>query len=117
MTDTDALSQRVFSATTMIGDDVINNSGDNLGEIEDFIIDLLTGKVNYAILSFEGVFGIGERLFAVPLSILSMDEDARCFVLNASREKLTAAPGFEPDQWPNMSDPEWAAQIHNYWGA
>jgi len=117
MTGIETVSQRVFSATTMIGDDVINPNGENLGEIEDFMIDLVNGKVVYAILSFEGVLGIGERLFAVPLSALRMDEDARCFVLDASREKLNNAPGFEPDQWPDMSDAEWAGQIQAYWRA
>lgn len=115
MTGIEAISTRVFSATTMIGDDVINSEGENLGEIEDFMIDLTNGRVVYAIVSFEGVLGIGERLFAVPLSVLRMDEDARCFVLNATREKLNNAPGFEPDQWPDMSDSEWAGQIQTYW--
>ena len=60
----------VLSATAVIGDSVVNRAGESLGKIEELMLDLEKGRVAYAILSFGGFMGMGEKLFAVPFEAL-----------------------------------------------
>jgi sporulation protein YlmC with PRC-barrel domain len=107
---------QVLSATTIIGDKVINPQGEHLGEIKELMIDLDLGRVAYAVLSFGGVLGMGEKLFAVPFQALQLRPDRHEFVLNVDKEKLKMAPGFDKNNWPSTADRTWGAQIHKYYG-
>ncbi|MEO8597587.1 MAG: PRC-barrel domain-containing protein [Candidatus Solibacter sp.] len=108
--------RRVLAASTLSGDSVRNSSGEDLGSIDEIMIDIPSGKVAYAVLSFGGLLGMGNKLFAVPWSALTVDEDQRCFILNASRTTLENAPGFNKDAWPDMTDPSWGEQISRHYG-
>jgi hypothetical protein len=72
--------------------------------------------VAYAVLSFGGFLGLGEKLFAVPWQALHLDTINKRFVLNIDKERLKTAPGFNTDAWPDMSDVTWANQIHSFYG-
>lgn len=108
--------RRVLSCSTLTGDGVRNNAGEDLGKIHDFMIDLHSGRIAYAVLSFGGVLGIGDKLFAIPWHLLKVSEDEHMFILDVSREKLENAPGFDQDNWPDMADPQWSANIDTYYG-
>ena len=84
---------------------MVNRAGENLGEIEELMIDLENGRVAYAVVSFGGFVGIGNKLFAVPFEALELDAENHCFVLDVPREKLEKAPGFDKDKWPDFADP------------
>jgi sporulation protein YlmC with PRC-barrel domain len=103
-------------AKSLIGDKVINPDQEKLGEIRDLMIDLRTGCVAYAVLSFGGIMGLGSKLFAVPMAALTLDEDKECFVMNVFKEKLRQAPGFDEDNWPDMADLEWSRAVHKFYG-
>jgi PRC-barrel domain len=75
-----------------------------------------TGTINYAVLSFGGFLGMGDRLFAVPWRALTLDTANKRFTLNASKEQLKNAPGFDKDHWPVMADSTWASGVHNFYG-
>ena len=70
----------------------------------------------YAVLSFGGFLGMGEKLFAVPWNALTLDTENKRFVLDAEKDRLKGAPGFAKDHWPNMADQSWANEIHAYYG-
>lgn len=108
-------SPYLLSANTMIGDEVRNNQGDDLGKIEDLMVDVSSSRVAYAVLSFGGFMGIGDKLFAVPLEALKFDTDENCFVLDVDKQQLKNAPGFDKDNWPDMADPTWASSVHTYY--
>jgi sporulation protein YlmC with PRC-barrel domain len=108
---------RIMAADTLEGDKVFNNAGDELGEITNIMIDVPNGRVAYAVLSFGGFLGMGNKLFAVPWEVLQLDTESKCFVLDVDREKLEAAPGFDKDHWPSMADQRWATDIHSYYGS
>ena len=108
---------RIMAADTLEGDKVFNNAGDELGEITNIMIDVPNGRVAYAVLSFGGFLGMGNKLFAVPWDVLQLDTESKCFVLDVDREKLEAAPGFDKDHWPSMADQRWARDIHSYYGS
>lgn len=108
-------TSKVMAATTLVGNSVRNPEGEDLGRIEDFVIDLEEGVIAYAVLSFGGFLGMGDKLFAVPWSALSLDPDEKQFILDVDRDTLKQAPGFDKDNWPDMADRRWGAQIHRYY--
>jgi sporulation protein YlmC with PRC-barrel domain len=106
----------LMGAGTLIGDDVYNHKGENVGDIKEIMLDMHSGKVSYAVMSFGGFLSMGEKLFAVPWSALTLDTNNKRFVLNVEKDRLERAPGFDKDKWPNMSDPSWAKEINSYYG-
>jgi len=104
----------VMAAATLEGDTVVNRGNEDLGQIQHIMIDVPTGRIAYAVLACGGVFGIGEKLFAVPWGALTLDADRRCFVMDIDKSRLERAPGFDKDHWPSMADPEWASAVHDY---
>lgn len=115
-TDPGRAFRRFLGAKTLSGDSVLNLAGQDLGKIDEIMIDIPSGRVAYAVLSFGGVLGIGGKLFAVPWSALSVDEDAKCFFLDVDKSTLETAPGFDKDNWPDMSDLTWGAGIFKHYG-
>ena len=109
--------RRVLSASTLAGDQVRNSAGEDLGKIEEIMIDIPSGRVAYAVLSFGGFLGIGDKLFAVPWSALTIDEGEHQFVLNVDRQTLENAPGFDKDNWPDMGDPAFETAVNGHFGA
>src|SRR5512146_2098640 len=97
--------RRVLSAGTLTGDHVRNSAGEDLGKIEEIMIDVPTGRVAYAVLSFGGFLGLGDKLFAIPWDPLSLDETTHKFLLNVPKSRLENAPGFDKNNWPDMADP------------
>lgn len=105
----------IMAASTLIGDDVVNRLGVDLGTIKEIMIDVPSGRVAYAVMSSGGLLGIGDKLFAIPWSALTLDVDRRCFILDVDAERLTQAPGFDKDHWPSMADLTWASEVHAYY--
>jgi sporulation protein YlmC with PRC-barrel domain len=106
----------LMGADTLIGNDVYNSAGDSLGTIKEFMIDMSSGRISYAVLSFGGFLGMGDRLFAVPWQALKLDTKNKRFTLNASKEQLKKAPGFDKDHWPSMADDSWATDVYAFYG-
>ncbi len=107
----------VMAADTLEGDAVIDPQGEELGTIAEIMIDVQAGCVAYAVMAFRRGLGAGRRLFAIPWNALTLDADRHCFVLQADRERMREAPGFDPEHWPAMADRDWARGIHAYYGA
>src|SRR5437870_8670945 len=105
---------RVLPASRLIGTAVKNLEDENLGKIEQLMIDLKAGRIAYAILSFGGFLGLGDKLFAIPWDAFQLDASDQHFVLHVPKEALKRAPGFEKQQWPDMADRRWGAQIYQY---
>lgn len=110
-----ATAPRFLSASTLSGDAIKNPQGDSLGDLKDIMIDVTSGKVAYGVLSFGGIMGMGDKLFAVPWDALSLDADKKCLTLNVDKDRLKDAPGFDKDHWPNFADPAFADQLRGYY--
>ncbi len=106
----------VLSASTIIGDRVTNPQGDDLGSIHEVMLDVLHGRIAYAVLSFGGFLGIGDKLFAIPWDMLTIDTANHCFVLDVDKEKLEAAEGFDKDNWPSFADESFHEMTYGHWG-
>ena len=106
----------VVSADTLAKEAVVNSAGEKLGKIEDFMLDADSGRIRYAVLSFGGVLGIGNKLFAVPPEALTVDAVNQQLILDIDRSRLEDAPGFDRDDWPDFADPTLGREIYGYYG-
>ena len=103
-------------AKTIIGEEVIGKDGKKLGNIEELMIDMKTRHVAYALMSFGGFWGMGERLFAVPFRALKNDGEKGHLFLDVDEEAINNAPYIEKDYWPDMADKNWIREIHAFYG-
>jgi len=106
---------RFLTASSIIGDKVLNLQGDHLGTIKDIMIDLIAGKVEYVVIELGGFLGIGEKYFAIPFPVLKVDSKKEVFILDQSKETLEKAPGFNKDHWPETNTHEFD-NASTYWG-
>ncbi len=107
---------RLMGADTLIGNDVYNTADEDLGDIKEIMLDMHSGKVAYAVLSYGGFLGMGTKLFAVPWEALKLDTANHRFTLDVTKERLKEAPGFDQDHWPDMADSTWATEVHRFYG-
>jgi len=106
----------VVPAGSITGTKVRNLQGEDLGHIEDLAIEPESGTIRYAVLSFGGFLGIGDKLFAVPWKSLEYSPADDSFVLDAHKDRLKNAPGFDKEHWPNMTDTKWGQKVHEHYG-
>ena len=106
-------------ASKVIGADVENANGDDIGEIKDMVLDTQSERVRYVVLSHGGILGIGDKLFAYPMSMVetTRGDDANKFVMDVDKERLENAPGFDKDKWPDFADATYTSEIDRYYGA
>lgn len=114
-TDVTGRPRLVLTASSLADDSVQNAAGENLGDIKDLMIDTASGEIQYAVLSYGGWLGMGDKLFAVPWKAFRVDTANHCLVLDVPKERLKDAPGFDKDKWPDFADNSIASQISNYY--
>lgn len=110
------VAPQALSASTLIGKEVRNARGEKLGTIEELMIDLPIGCIAYAVLSFGGILGMGDKLFAVPWQAFRVDAEREHFILDVERQALENAPGFDKDSWPETGDDAWLRDVYIYYG-
>jgi sporulation protein YlmC with PRC-barrel domain len=103
-----------LSAGTLKGDKVVNARGEDIGKIEEFMIDLQDGKVGYVVVSHGGLLGMGDKLFAVPWQALTLKVHEHAFALNVPKETLEKSEGFDKDKWPLTR--EELSRTYDYYG-
>jgi hypothetical protein len=106
----------VCAKKTVIGSKVVNAQKENLGRIEELVLDAGAGRIAYAILSFGGVLGMDDKYFCIPWNAFHFNVSENHAVLNVDKKQLENAPGFDKDNWPNMADSTWGASIYKHYG-
>ncbi len=111
----------VMLGSELIGMKVNSKSGDDLGKIEDIVVHP-GGESSYAVLSFGGWLGMGDKLFAMPWSVLKAVEpdtnkkdSARSLVLPLDKEQLKKAPGFDKKSWPVLANADWTKDVDAFY--
>ena len=97
------LPLKCLTATSIIGDKVHNKTDEPLGKIKDIMLNIQTGTIEYYIIEFGGFLGIGEKFFAIPFSLLTVDPEKQLFIFDQPREMLEKAPGFDKEHWPDTN--------------
>jgi sporulation protein YlmC with PRC-barrel domain len=106
---------RYLTASTLIGEKVINGQEEKLGDVKDIMIDLIDGKIHYVVVELGGFLGIGEKYFAIPFDMLEISTKEHAFILDQDKETLKNAPGFDKDHWPDTN--AHYAEFGEYWGS
>ena len=111
------MANYLLSSSSINGDGVVNPQGEDLGSIKDLMVDPASGQVEYAVVSFGGFLGMGDKYFAVPFKQLKVDREQERMVLNVDKERLKEAPGFDKDDWPDFADQTFRATVDSYYTA
>jgi sporulation protein YlmC with PRC-barrel domain len=90
--------------------------GEDLGKIEEVMIDMEVGRVAYAVLSFGGLLGLGSKWVPVPWDAVALRPEEKVLVLKIEKEKIEKAPNFEAATLPELANRQWGAVIHTYYG-
>jgi sporulation protein YlmC with PRC-barrel domain len=109
------MTPTVLSSSTLTGDKIVNLNDEDLGTLKEIMIDVASGDVAYGVLSRGGLAGMGEKLFAVPWRLLTVDGEKKRLILNVDEAILEDSPGFDPDNWPTF-DLEWQEGLHRHFG-
>ena len=86
--------------------DVVNKKDEDMGQVQTFVIDMNEGLVAFALVSFGGTLGFGDKWFALPWTALKWQPDKNKFLLNMSENVLKDAPGMDKDKWMEVIE-EW----------
>ena len=107
----------VVLASKIIGEAVVNRQDENLGKIDELVIDAREGRLAYAVLSFGGFMGMGNKLFAMPWRAFEFSNTENKLILNVDKEMLKTAPGFDKDaKWPDFADRTWGDGVYKHYG-
>jgi hypothetical protein len=111
-----ASRRRLISADRVQGTPVYDADGDKLGHIEDVMLHKASGRVAYAIMSYGGFLGAGERYHPLPWSMLTYDTEKNGYILPLTRSQLEAAPTLGREQVDKEDDSGWAEAVHTHYG-
>lgn len=107
---------RNLTAKTLIGDYVSNPQGERLGMVEDFMLDLESGRVAYIVVSYGTLSNLKDKLFAVPWKAFRLDTQGHRLILDVDESVLKNAEGFDQANWPNTFDRDWEQHLHQQYG-
>lgn len=99
------------------GTAIYNREGEKLGSVEDVAIDKVSGRVAYAILSFGGFLGMGERYHPVPWNLLTYDVERRGYVIPCDKAQLEAAPTIDTEELSGWDDTDVRERLYGYYGS
>jgi sporulation protein YlmC with PRC-barrel domain len=108
-------TSNLISSEKVAGTEVYNTAGENMGEIREVMLDKRSGTVAYAVMSFGGFLGMGEKYHPLPWSLLKYDTGKGGYVVNLDKQQLEGAPVLEPDsdlEWDQAYDKE----VSTYYG-
>ena len=97
------------------GTSVYDTKGDSIGSIKRLMIEKLSGKVAYAVMSFGGFLGMGEDEHTIPWSKLDYDTSLGGYRTDISEEQLRGAPSLSRDRDYDWSDRDRERELHDYW--
>ena len=104
-------------ARSIIGYEIRNPEGEDLGKVDNLMVNLNTGEIEYVVVEFGAFLGLGGKLFAIPFKELKLDGENKRFILNRDKEHLKKSPGFDKDHWPATNDHSYFDNVSMYYGS
>ena len=108
-------TDRLIASDKVEGTEVFGRDGRRLGTLYNFMVNKVTGRVAYAVMSFGGFLGLGERFFPLPWAALSYDSTRGGYIVDIDPERLAQAPSFAPGEEP-WRDPEHRRNVFGFYG-
>ena len=105
----------LISADKVVGTSVYNRQGEKLGSVYTLMLNKLNGQVAYAVMSFGGFLGIGEKYHPLPWKMLNYDTRMGGYVVDLDRDRLDKAPSYTAGDMPDWSDRAYTRRIDEYW--
>ena len=107
----------LIMSSRVTGTPVLNRDGERIGHVEDLSIHKVSGQVVYAILSFGGFLGIGERFHPLPWSVLDYDPGRSGFVVSLEKKVLEDAPSLTREELEDLGAGDtWRTRLFDYYG-
>jgi sporulation protein YlmC with PRC-barrel domain len=98
-----AEAQRLARASELIDEDIELANGDDVGEVEDLVVNLQDRQVKYVVMEFDRAWNMNDKLVALPMDAFRQTRDGEDLVVDRSREQLQNAQAFDRNQWPDFS--------------
>lgn len=108
-------SGQVVRTVEVIGKKVIDRNKNNIGSVEELVLDKINGQVRYAVLSFGGFLGMGDKLYAMPWKSLNYCPEDDSFEVSLDKAMLEKAHGFDKDSWPDFADSSYTSTIDDFY--
>jgi len=105
-------NHQLISSEDVEGTNVYDLKGKEIGEIDHLMIDKISGRVTYAVMSFGGFLGLGHSHYPVPWAALKYDTKLNGFVTGITEQQLKDAPAFSDDSW---TDRNWETQTYKHY--
>ena len=107
--------RRLIASNRVEGTAVYNRDGEKLGRIEYFMVDKRSGQAEYAVLSFGGLFGLGDHHHPLPWNVLVYDSERGGYVVDLDRETLKSGPNFRAGEEPDFNA-DYDRRVFDYYG-
>jgi len=108
-------TERLIASDKVEGTAVYNRQDESIGSIYTVMIDKRSGQVEYAVMSFGGFLGIGERYHPLPWKVLTYDRRLGGYVVDLDRDRLEGAPSYGRDDAP-WAQPSYGRSVYDYYG-
>ena len=108
-------NQQLISSEDVQGTEVYGTGDEKVGEIDHLMIDKLSGQVAYAVMSFGGFLGIGEKYHPLPWKVLDYDVIKGGYVIDCDKRTLENAPMYEGSDATSWSERGWRKRVDEYY--
>ena len=108
-------TDRLIASSKVEGTAVYNPQGEKLGSVSHFMVGKRNGRVEYAVMSFGGLFGMGGDFYPLPWDVLTYDTDKGGYVVDLTREQIEGAPSYARDQEPDWNR-DYGTRVYSYYG-
>ena len=96
--------------------DLVNEKGQDLGQVQNFVIDMLAGRIAFVVVAFGGMLGISDKWFAMPWEIMTWSPGKKKFSVDMPQNVLQTAPGMHKDRWLEEINSDWLAAAYLHYG-
>jgi sporulation protein YlmC with PRC-barrel domain len=102
-------------SSRVVGTKVRDAAGNSVGEVKDIVLDKTSNNIMFAVVSFGGVLGVGEKYHALPWRELDYDPTADSYVVSWSKEQLKAAPADSIDELTRADGTAYRERAFDYY--
>ena len=104
---------------------VVNDKGEDLGQVQNFIVDMCSARIAYVLVAFEGFLGLTDKWIPMPFEVLNWIPEKNRFEMDVPRKTLEKAPTISKSEWPDKfldkleleDHSDWLENVYSYYTA